>query len=70
MDQESEGAEREEEEAICRLYNTIRTHLGRSVYTHTHTDTHPRVPILCAMLPYDECHCNSRVCVCPVLFLS
>ncbi|XP_067091771.1 E3 ubiquitin-protein ligase UBR2 isoform X2 [Osmerus mordax] len=31
MDQESGGAEREEEEAICRLYNTIRTHLGSSL---------------------------------------
>ncbi|XP_041722956.1 E3 ubiquitin-protein ligase UBR2-like isoform X4 [Coregonus clupeaformis] len=31
MEQESEGAEREEEEAICCLYNTLRTHLGSSL---------------------------------------
>jgi hypothetical protein len=29
MEQESGGAEREEEEDICALYNTLRTHLGR-----------------------------------------
>uniref|UniRef100_A0A673VLJ5 E3 ubiquitin-protein ligase n=1 Tax=Salmo trutta TaxID=8032 RepID=A0A673VLJ5_SALTR len=31
MEQESGGAEREEEEDICALYNTIRTHLGSSL---------------------------------------
>lgn len=29
MEQESGGAEREEEERVCMLYNTLRTHLGR-----------------------------------------
>lgn len=29
MEQESGGAECEEEEAVCRLYNSLRTHLGR-----------------------------------------
>lgn len=28
MEQESEGVEQEEEESVCLLYNTIRTHLG------------------------------------------
>uniref|UniRef100_A0A8C8H7V6 E3 ubiquitin-protein ligase n=1 Tax=Oncorhynchus tshawytscha TaxID=74940 RepID=A0A8C8H7V6_ONCTS len=31
MEQESGGAEREEEEDICALYNTLRTHLGSSL---------------------------------------
>lgn len=29
MEQESGGAEREEEERVCMLYNTLRTHLSR-----------------------------------------
>lgn len=29
MEQEGGGAEREEEENVCMLYNTLRTHLGR-----------------------------------------
>ncbi|XP_041922736.1 E3 ubiquitin-protein ligase UBR2 isoform X6 [Alosa sapidissima] len=31
MEQESGGAEREEEEAVCRLYNSLRTHLGSAL---------------------------------------
>ncbi|KAM6956516.1 E3 ubiquitin-protein ligase UBR2 isoform 1-T1 [Aplochiton taeniatus] len=31
MEQESGGQEREEEEAVCRLYNTLRTHLGSAL---------------------------------------
>ena len=29
MEQESGEAERGEEEGACRLYNTLRTHVGR-----------------------------------------
>lgn len=29
MEQESGGAERDEEERVCMLYNTLRTHLSR-----------------------------------------
>lgn len=28
MEQESEGVDREEEESVCLLYNTLRTHVG------------------------------------------
>lgn len=28
MEQESEGVEQAEEESVCLLYNTLRTHLG------------------------------------------
>lgn len=28
MEQESEGMEREEEESVCLLYNTLRTRVG------------------------------------------
>ncbi|XP_063047209.1 E3 ubiquitin-protein ligase UBR2 isoform X2 [Engraulis encrasicolus] len=31
MEQESGGAECEEEEAVCRLYNSLRTHLGSAL---------------------------------------
>lgn len=29
MEQESGGAEQEEEESVCLLYNTLRNHVGR-----------------------------------------
>ncbi|XP_051504014.1 E3 ubiquitin-protein ligase UBR2 isoform X2 [Myxocyprinus asiaticus] len=32
MEQESGGAEREEEESVCMLFNTLRTHLGRGLH--------------------------------------
>uniref|UniRef100_A0A671S0F7 E3 ubiquitin-protein ligase n=1 Tax=Sinocyclocheilus anshuiensis TaxID=1608454 RepID=A0A671S0F7_9TELE len=32
MEQESGGAEREEEENVCMLYNTLRTHLGSGLH--------------------------------------
>ncbi|XP_031435449.1 E3 ubiquitin-protein ligase UBR2 isoform X1 [Clupea harengus] len=31
MEQESDEADKEEEEAVCRLYNTLRTHLGSAL---------------------------------------
>ncbi|XP_062375435.1 E3 ubiquitin-protein ligase UBR2 isoform X2 [Sardina pilchardus] len=31
MEQESGGAEKEEEELVCRLYNSLRTHLGSAL---------------------------------------